>query len=91
MSLAETWTDEARLKKVQRNLNFDNLFFVEQNNRGGGLALYWNNSIKLDVECFSKNHIDTIINKGVGDAWRFTAFYGEPTMHKCHESWDMLR
>ena len=66
--LAETWADEARLKEVQRNLNFDNLFFVERNNRGGGLALYWNNSIKLDVECFSKNHIDTIINKGAGDA-----------------------
>ena len=44
--LAETWADEARLKKVQCNLNFDNLFFVERNNRGGGLALYWNDSIK---------------------------------------------
>ena len=44
--LAETWADEARLKEVQCNLNFDNLFFVERNNRGGGLALYWNDSIK---------------------------------------------
>ena len=76
---------------MQRNLNFDNLSFVERNHRGGGLALYWNNSIKLDVECLSKNHIDTIINKGAGDAWRFTGFYGEPVTHKCHESWDMLR
>ena len=40
--LAETWADEARLKEVQRNIEFDNLFFVERNPRGGGgLALYW--------------------------------------------------
>ena len=26
--LAETWTDEARLKKIKRNLQFDHMFFV---------------------------------------------------------------
>ena len=90
MFLVETWADEERLKEVQRNLNFENLFFVEQNNRGGGLALYWSNLINLNVESYSKNHINAIINKGARDAWRFTGFYGEPVMHKCHESWDML-
>lgn len=91
MFLAEIWADEARLKAVQRDLNFDNLFFVERNNKGGGLALYWSNSINLNVESYSKNHIDAIINKGAGDAWRFIGFYGEPVTHKRHKSWDMLR
>ena len=53
--------------------------------------MYWSNSIKLDVESFSRNHIDAIINKGARDAWRFTGFYDEPVMHKHHESWDILR
>ena len=40
--LVETWVDEARLKEVQRNIKFDNMFYVEKNLRsGGGLALYW--------------------------------------------------
>ena len=34
--LAETWANEARLEEVQRNINFDNLFYVERNLRGWG-------------------------------------------------------
>ena len=81
--LVETWVDEVRLKEVQRNINFDSLFYVEKNPRGGGgLALYWKNSIDVHVDSFSKYHIDSIINKGGDEAWRFTGFYGEPTTHK---------
>ena len=53
-------------------------FFVPKVNRGGGLALFWKYSINLSVESFSKNHIDSIINKGLSEAWRFIGFYGEP-------------
>ena len=38
--LAETWVDEARLQEIKHKIEFDNLFFVERNNRGGSLALY---------------------------------------------------
>ena len=38
--IAETWADEVRLQEIKRNIEFDNLFFVEKNNRGGGLALF---------------------------------------------------
>ena len=40
MFIAKTWVDEAWLKEVQQKIEFDNLFFVKRNNRGGGLALY---------------------------------------------------
>lgn len=30
MLLAETWADEARLKEIKRNLEFDNLFFERE-------------------------------------------------------------
>ena len=90
--LAETWADEVRLKEVQRNIKFDNLFYVERNPRGGGgLALYWKNSIDVHVDSFSKYHIDSIINKGNDEAWRFTGFYGEPATHKRIEAWNKLR
>lgn len=80
--LVGTWADEARQKKIKRYLDFENLFFVERNNRGGGLALYWRNSIDLNVDTFSKNHIDAIINKEKEDEWRLTGCYGEPMTHK---------
>ena len=66
------------------------MFFVPRINRGGGLALYWWSSIDVNVDNFSKNHIDAIINKGKDDDWRFTSFYGEPITHLRHESWSLL-
>ena len=55
--LAETWADEARLKKVKRNLGFDNLHFVERINRGEGLALLWKHNVDLQVQTSSKTHL----------------------------------
>ena len=89
--IAETWMDEARLKDIKRNLEIDNVFVVPRNNSGVGLALFWKNSMDVNVETFSKNQIDSIINKGKEDAWRFTGFYGEPVTHLRHESWSKLR
>ena len=68
------------------------MFYVEKNPKGGGgLALYWKNSIDVWVDSFSKYHIDSIINKGSDEAWRFTGFYGEPATHKRMEAWNKLR
>ena len=89
--LAKTWADEARLKELKRNLGFDNLHFVERISREGGLALFWKNTVDLQVQTSSKNHIDAIVNKGVDGAWRLTGFYGEPVTHKRIESWNLLR
>ena len=74
MFIVETWIDEVRLKDIKRNLEFDHMFVVPRINRGGGLALFWKNSINVTIETFSKNHIDSIINKRKEDAWRFTGF-----------------
>ena len=91
MFIAETWADEVRLKSIKHKLQFDHMFMVPRIHRGGGLVLYWKDTIKLNVETSSKNHIDCIIGKGSEDAWRFTGFYGEPITHKKFESWELLR
>ena len=84
--IAETWADEVRLQEIKCKIEFDNLFFVERNNKGGGLALFWRNSVDLSVDSFSPNHTDSIINKGKEDVWRFTNFYGEPVTYNRMES-----
>ena len=91
MFIAETWADEARLKSLKHRLQFDRMFMVPRIHRGGGLVLFWRDSIKLNVKTSSKNHIDCIIGEGSDEAWRFTGFYGEPITHKRFESWDLLR
>ena len=88
---AKTLADEVRLKKIKRNLCFDNMFFVPRIHRGGNLVLFWKNSIKLKVVTLSKNHIDCLIDKDSDKAWHFTGFYGEPSTLKWCESWELLR
>ena len=95
MFIAETWTNEARLKIMKRRLKFDHMFSVLRINKGreggGGLVSFWKDSMNLRVETSSKNHIDCIIGGDTEGAWRFTGFYGEPITHKCHESWELLQ
>ena len=61
MFLAETWEDEARLKDVMRKIQFENMFVSPRTTRGGGLVLFWRESVNLSMEGFDKNHIDAII------------------------------
>ena len=67
--IAETWTDVARLKDVKMKIQFDNMFVVPRANRGGGLVLFWKESIEVTVEGSDKNHINAIINKNKEDEW----------------------
>jgi len=66
--LVETWTDKARLEQVQRRIQFKIFFMVPRCNKAGGLAILWKEGFPLDVEKYSKNYIDTIINKGKENA-----------------------
>ena len=51
-------------------------------NKVGGLVILWKEGFPLEVEKYSKNYIDTVINKGKENAWRFTGFM---------ENWTPLR
>ena len=74
--LAEMWANEARLRKLCDELQFDEVWVVGRITRASGLALLWKSSVDIDVDSASLNHIDAIINKGNEDAWRFTSVYG---------------
>ena len=76
--LAEIWADEDRLTKICDYLHFDEKWVVPRMTRAVGLALLWKNTIQIDVDSSSLNHIDVIVNKGQVDSWRFTGIYGLP-------------
>ena len=38
--IAETWADEARLKDIKQKIQFENMFVVPREARGGGLVLF---------------------------------------------------
>ena len=91
MFLAETWTNKDRLVQVQRRIEFKNMIEVPRRNKAGGFVIFWKEDFDLSIENFSPNHIDSTINKGKENEWRFIAFYGEPDVRLRHESWAKLR
>ena len=61
-------------QKLSRNIKVEEFYefygsidFVDWNNQGGRLVLYWRNSMDLQIDTSSKNHIDAIVNKGKVD------------------------
>ena len=55
---------------------------VHRTNKAKGVVLFWKEGFVLDVQTFSKYHIDTKINQHANEEWRFIGFYGDPTLVK---------
>ncbi|XP_075660413.1 uncharacterized protein LOC142630317 [Castanea sativa] len=90
-SVTETLADEARLDCTLSKINFDQKWVVPRVNRGGGLGLFWKNTVNLTVVDSHRYYIDTIINGNSENEWRFTGFYGEPETSRRFEAWNKLR
>jgi hypothetical protein len=70
----------------------NNCFVVDGQGKGGGLALYWDDSSKLNILSYGQHHIDTLIWDGVHHAaWRSTFVYGEPCTQDRHHKWELLK
>lgn len=67
------------------------MFVVPREARGGGLVLFWRETIAVTVEGSNNNHIDVIINKNTKLEWRFIRFYGELETQRISEFWNLLR
>lgn len=64
---------------------------ASRRNKSGGLVIFWKEVFDLTIETFSKNHIDTTVNKNKTEEWRFTGFYGKPNTQNRHEAWAHLK
>jgi hypothetical protein len=59
--------------------------------KGGGLALYWSEEIKVNLINYSSHHIDIRIIESDAKTWRCTFVYGEPKSQDRHEMWKLLK
>ena len=89
--LSETWLGRKHMEKVKRDLEFDGLFIVPRDGKGGELALLWKSEVDVWVDNFLKFHIDAIVNGGSKEAWLLTGFYGELDKDRREEGWNMIR
>ena len=91
LCILETQVEGHRVEFLSNSLGFNKSFAVSSSGRSGGLCVFWNDSIKLEVVGYSKYHIDVLANELVDFPARFTFVYGEAQVNERHLTWDMLR
>lgn len=87
VSEAKLFSKEAMLMKSR--LRFDYVFCVDPSGFKGGLLLFWNDHIRVNILSFSPGHIDCMINTAPSPFY-FTGFYGNPSKSDRHLSWLLL-
>jgi hypothetical protein len=89
--LIETISSKKRMESLRIKFGFQGLFVVDPVGRSGGLALFWRVAEELEIQNFSRRHINAIIRTADNDVpWKLTGFYGHPDPSKRMESWSLL-
>ncbi|KAL0408772.1 UNVERIFIED_CONTAM: hypothetical protein Sradi_1811600 [Sesamum radiatum] len=89
--LAETKCYTSQVEALKRKFNLFG-FGVDPRGRSGGLALFWQKSAEVQLQSFSRFHIDVSCRFCESEEWwRFTGFYGEPDVGKRENSWRILK
>ena len=76
--LMESRLDKEGFQNLYSNLPFQNRIFAKHPNAGGGLALLWKNTIKLEIINYNVNHVMALVTEEDGFKWYLTGFYGWP-------------
>jgi hypothetical protein len=91
LGVVETQLHKKNVENLSSSLGFDKCFVISSAGRSGGLGLFWNKEIKIEVLPYSQYHLDTIVTEEGQEPWRLTVVYGEAQVTERHKTWDMLR
>jgi hypothetical protein len=76
--LSETRQNKKLVESLSKRLGYKSCLPVSLPCKGGGLALWWSEDVKVDLINFSPHHIDVIIQEEKEIKCRSTFVYGEP-------------
>ena len=91
LCVLETQVHKARVEGLKGTLGFDNAFAVSSSGRSGGMGIFWNNKIRLEILPYSQYHIDAIVTETGSEPWRLTCVYGEAQTSERFKTWNMLK
>lgn len=83
--LSETRQRKETVEGLRWRIGLKNVLSFSEKGKGGGLALFWDESLDVQLLGMSGRVIDVMINdlpKGI--KWRCTFVYGEPRTHQRH-------
>lgn len=90
--LCETRQSVSKMKRYRARLGLQGFDGVDSNGNSGGLALYWHESLTVEVKFSNARCIDAVVNAGPDvPPWRLTCVYGEPRVEYRHLMWSLLK
>ncbi|KAL9413536.1 hypothetical protein AB3S75_042093 [Citrus x aurantiifolia] len=61
--LCETKLRSGQINKECRNLNFENGFGVGRDGMSGGVTMFWDADVQVEITSYSNHHIDAVVSK----------------------------
>jgi hypothetical protein len=90
--LCETMISESRFKNLRWRLGLKGCLAVDSRGKCGGLALFLDENIQVDLLESDERYIDVSIREDpLSDPWRATFVYGEPRVEDRHCMWEILQ
>jgi hypothetical protein len=89
--LCETRQKNEKIRKFQTRLGLKGFVGKDSDGLSGGLALYWNENLEVNVNDVTDRYIDAFVRISPDDPlWHLTCVYGEPRTENCHCMWSHI-
>jgi hypothetical protein len=89
--LMETHRSVQRAMKLKWRLGLKNSVGMDSAGQGGGIVLFWHESVEVVLLGLSPCFIDVKVKDVNLNSWyRITFVYGEPCVESCHLMWETL-
>jgi len=83
---------ESRVKSLRWRLGLKGCLAVDSHGKRGGIALFWDENILIDLLSMGDRYIDVSVRESPSSApWRATFIYGEPWVEDRHRTWEILQ
>lgn len=91
LCIVKTQIKGARVESISGTLGYDNAYAIDSHGRSGGIGIFWNNTIKVEILGDSVYDIDAKVEENGRDPWRLTCVYGEAQTHLRQQTWDHMK
>lgn len=89
--LSETRQTSVNMERLKWRLGLKGFCGVDCDGRGGGLALFWDDTLQVTVMDVCKRYIDvSVYDHDADKSWRSTFIYGEPRVENRYRMWEHL-
>lgn len=90
--ISETKQIEFFVKGLRNCLGLNNVLVMSGKGKGGGLALFWDDNVTVELKKLDPHFIDVnIVFPPFAIKWRCTFVYGEARVQDRHLMWDLMR